>query len=202
MQKDIAFLIKTAQETQERYYNARAKEQPDFALGDMVMLKRTNIRTTRSSDKLDVKNLGPFKVLEKVNSRSFRLELPKTMSQLHPVFHVSLLERYRPNTIVGRKLPPPLPIEIDGHKEYVVEGIEHSRLHRGQLEYLVKFEGYEDPEWLLAKNLKNAPEIVAAYHTKRPQNPGPVSSSLEGSPQGEDCHEPTRIGLDLCHESP
>ena len=34
VQKDIAFLIKTAQETQERYYNTRTKEQPDLAPGD------------------------------------------------------------------------------------------------------------------------------------------------------------------------
>jgi len=182
VQKDIAFLIKTAQETQERYYNTRTKEQPDLAPGDMVMLKRTNIRTTRPSDKLDVKNLGPFKVIERVNSRSFRLQLPESLSRLHPVFHVSLLEPYRPNTIPGRKRPPPPPVEIDGEKEYEVEGIEYSRFQGRELQYLVKFEGYDDPEWLPAENLEHAPEIVAAYHAKYPQNPGPLPSRLEGSP--------------------
>ena len=139
------------------------------------MLKRSNIHTTRPSDKLDVKNLGPFKILEKVNSRSFLLELPQSLSRLHPVFHVSLLEPYRANTIPGRKRPPPLPVEVDGEKEYEVEGIEYSRLRNHKLQYLVKFTGYDDPEWQPAENLEHAPELVAAYHAKYPQNPGPLT---------------------------
>lgn len=182
VQKDIAFLIKTAQETQEHYYNTKFKEQPDLAPGDMVMLKRTNIRTTRPSDKLDVKNLGPFKILEVINNRSFRLDLPKSLSQLHPVFHVSLLEPYRPNTIPGRKEPPPLPVEVDGEKEYEVESIEYSRIRNRKLQYLVKFVGYDDPEWQPAENLEHSPEMVATYHAKNPKNPGPLPSTLEGSP--------------------
>jgi RNase H-like domain found in reverse transcriptase/Reverse transcriptase (RNA-dependent DNA polymerase)/Integrase zinc binding domain/Retroviral aspartyl protease len=182
VQEDIAFQIKSAQETQEHYYNNKTKEQPKFAPGDLVMLKRTNIRTKRPSDKLDVKNLGPFKILEKINSRSFHLELPQSLSQLHPVFHVSLLEPYKANTIPGRKKPPPPPVEIEGQEEFEVEGIEYSRFKNNKLQYLVKFAGYEEPEWQSAKNLENAPEMVATYHAKYPKNPGPSLSCLEGSP--------------------
>ena len=113
------------------------------------MLKRTNIKTTRPPNKLDVKNLGPFKITEIVNSRSVRLQLPATMARLHPVFHVSLLEPYRANTIPGRTAPPPPTIEIDGNQEFEVEEILDSKLKahgkNNHLWYLIKFKGYADP---------------------------------------------------------
>jgi hypothetical protein len=40
--------------------------------------------------------------------------------QVHPVFHVSLLEPYREN---GRVQSPPSPIEVEGALEYEVESI-------------------------------------------------------------------------------
>ena len=53
------------------------------------MVVRDNIKTTRPSDKLDAKKLGPFKIRSAVGTRSFRLDLPSSMSKVHPVFHVS-----------------------------------------------------------------------------------------------------------------
>ena len=47
-----------------RYYDRKAKQQPDFKIGDMVMLNAKNIRTKRPSKKLAPKLYGPFKILE------------------------------------------------------------------------------------------------------------------------------------------
>lgn len=92
VQEDLHFHIKTAQASQAKYYNQHAEPQPTLAPGDQVWLLRRHIRATRPSDKLDAKKLGPFKITELVGTRSFRLDLPASMSQLHSVFHVSLLE--------------------------------------------------------------------------------------------------------------
>ena len=178
IQEDLQFHIKSAQENQERHYNKRAKPQPDLAIGDLVMLKRTNIKTTRPPNKLDVKNLGPFKITEIVNSRSVRLQLPATMARLHPVFHVSLLEPYRANTIPGRTAPPPPTIEIDGNQEFEVEEILDSKLKahgkNNHLWYLIKFKGYADPEWHPAANAENSPELTTSFHSRFPRKPGPA----------------------------
>jgi hypothetical protein len=53
--------------------------------------------------KLDFKKLGPFKVLEKISLVNYRLQLLRN-SKLHLVFHVSLLELARGNTLIATSI--------------------------------------------------------------------------------------------------
>jgi hypothetical protein len=175
-QEDLQFHIKSAQESQERYYNRHVQPQPAYAPGDEVWLVRSHIKTTRPSDKLDAKKLGPFKIVEAVNSRSFRLQLPASMSRIHPVFHVSLLERYHENSLPGRTIPAPPPIEIEGELEYEVEAIVDSRLFRNKLQYRVQWLGHKDLTWEPAENLSHCPRLLSAFHTRYPTKSGPTSS--------------------------
>jgi len=94
--------LKHARAKYKGTYDTRHKEAPTFEPGDLVWLSRRHITTTRPSSKLDVKRLGPFKVLEAVGDSklAFRLELPAQM-RIHPVFHVSLLEPRRENRFPG-----------------------------------------------------------------------------------------------------
>ena len=48
--------------------------------------------------------------------------------KIHPVFHVSLLEPYKPSTIPGRTRDPPPPIVINDENEWEVEEILDSKL--------------------------------------------------------------------------
>ncbi|GKA16110.1 hypothetical protein Tco_0695857 [Tanacetum coccineum] len=43
--------------------------------------------------KLNPRYLGPFKVLEKVGSVAYKLELPQELSRVHNTFHVSKLKK-------------------------------------------------------------------------------------------------------------
>ena len=45
-------------------------------------------------EKLAPRYIGPFQILNRVGKVSYRLALPSQMSQVHPVFHVSLLRQY------------------------------------------------------------------------------------------------------------
>ena len=44
--------------------------------------------------KLVPRYIGPFKILERVGGVSYRLALPPQTSQVHPMFHVSMLRKY------------------------------------------------------------------------------------------------------------
>ena len=44
--------------------------------------------------KLSSRFIGPFEILEKVNTVAYRLALPPSMSGVHKVFHVSMLRKY------------------------------------------------------------------------------------------------------------
>ena len=65
----------------------------DFKVGDQVYVKAKYFQSTRPSKKLSEKNLGPHNIIVQVGSLSFMLCLPDSMRAVHPVFHVSQLEK-------------------------------------------------------------------------------------------------------------
>jgi len=171
---ELCIQLKKAQETYKENFDRNVKETPSFAVGDKVWLLRKNIKTTRPSQKLDVKRMGPFKILKIVGESklAFKLELPSQM-RIHPVFHASLLEPYRENIITGRIQPLPPPEEIEGQMEYEVKEILDSKLVRGRLVYFVDWEGYppEERTWEPLENVRHAADAVAAFHCRYPAKP-------------------------------
>ena len=45
-------------------------------------------------EKLAPTYIGPFEILERIGMVAYRLALPPNMSQVHPVFHISMLRKY------------------------------------------------------------------------------------------------------------
>ena len=93
--------LETARKALGNYYDRKRIEAPSFKEGDLVMLDGRNIRTKRPSKKLAPKNYGPFKILKKIGTRAYKLELHPRW-RIHDVFHVSLLEPYIRNELEGR----------------------------------------------------------------------------------------------------
>jgi hypothetical protein len=81
-------------------------DAPWFEVGDFIWLLCRNATTTCPCTKLDYKNLGLFKIIEKIGPRVVLLELPSHF-HIHNVFHVSLLERCHLSRIPGRHPSPP-----------------------------------------------------------------------------------------------
>ena len=44
--------------------------------------------------KLSLGFIGPFEILEKVDTVAYRLALPPSLSGIHDIFHVSMLRKY------------------------------------------------------------------------------------------------------------
>jgi hypothetical protein len=135
--------IKTANDTYQKFANVKQDPTPDWPVGTLVWIKTENIKTKRPSVKLDHRMLGPFKIIKKVSTHAYKLALPPSMNRIHNVFHVKLLERHHTEYFPRRKKPPPPPIEIDGEEQYEVEGILDSHIHRGKLQYRVRWMGHE-----------------------------------------------------------
>ncbi len=126
--------------------------------------------------KLNYKWLGPY-VIDQVISRSaYRLKLPSSFGQIHPVFSVTLLRPYKadPVTEFQQHHPPPPPPAIhDGIEEYKVERILDSQLFRGRIEYLVCWKGYgvEEDEWCPSQDVRGVKQLVDTFHRAHPEAP-------------------------------
>ncbi len=95
-----------------------------------------NLTTARPLKKLNKKFVGPFTVFDRVWSQAYRLDLPKSMSRIHNVFHVSLLEPHKEN---DREQPGHIPtLHVEGEDEYKVEKVLERKRIRNKLVYLVK----------------------------------------------------------------
>jgi len=119
--------LERTREAMRRYYDRKAKQQPEFKVCDLVMLNAKNIRTKRPSKKLAPKPYGPFKILEQRGELAYKLEISDWW-KIHPVFHVSLLEPYQTSTRPTREQPLITPEDIDGDLEWEVEKIVKSEI--------------------------------------------------------------------------
>ncbi|GKB67619.1 putative reverse transcriptase domain-containing protein [Tanacetum coccineum] len=80
---------------QNSYADLKLKPM-DFQVGDKVMLKFSpwkGVVRFGKRGKLNPRYVGPFKVLEKVGSVAYKLELPEELSRVHNTFHVSNLKK-------------------------------------------------------------------------------------------------------------
>ncbi|GJR53513.1 putative reverse transcriptase domain-containing protein [Tanacetum coccineum] len=115
--------IQAARDRQKSYADRRRKPS-EFQLGDKVMLKVSpwkGVIHFGKRGKLNPRYIGPFKVLAKVGTVSYRLELPDQLSRVHSTFHVSNLKK----CFSDEPLAIPLDeIHIDDKLHFIKEPIE------------------------------------------------------------------------------
>ena len=141
-------MIQMAGEQAKINYDKKAKMPPTFHIGDKVFLRHDNISTNVPSKKLSSRFLGPFPIIYGISDIIYHLKLPKNL-RIHDVFHVSLLERCCPDTIISQHHTISLPIiTSDGDLECEVHKILDSKFlgRWTKLYYLVSWEGYGPKE--------------------------------------------------------
>ena len=57
-------------------------------------------------DKLNLRYISPFKILERVGLVDYQLDLPQDLEQIHDVFYVSMLRKYIFNSSHVIEAPP------------------------------------------------------------------------------------------------
>ncbi|GKB84771.1 putative reverse transcriptase domain-containing protein [Tanacetum coccineum] len=115
--------IQAARDRQKSYVDRRRKPL-EFEVGDKVMLKvfpwKGVIRFDKRG-KLNPRYIGPYKILAKVGTLAYQLELPTQLCRVHNTFHVSNLKK----CFVDEPLAIPLDeIQIDDKLNLIEEPIE------------------------------------------------------------------------------
>ena len=158
----------------------------EFKVDDMVWLDSRNIKTTRPNKSLDHKNLGPFKIIRIINNMAFELELPQEM-KMFPVFYPWLLHLDDGRLLPGQGRLPPAPIKVDedgekwGAEEVVDSKINKRRNNpmtneRGCLMYKIQYDDRGPPFWTIYPDIAGYQDLVADFHHKYPEKPGPHQS--------------------------
>ncbi|GJX37229.1 hypothetical protein Tco_0250532 [Tanacetum coccineum] len=87
--------IQAARDRQKIYANIRRKPMV-FHVGDKVMLKVSpwkGVVRFGKRGKLNPRYVSPFKVIERVGTVAYKLEIPQQLSRVHNIFHVSNLKK-------------------------------------------------------------------------------------------------------------
>jgi hypothetical protein len=87
--------LKAAQSRQKSYADSRRRPLT-FQVGDFVYLRVTPLKGMQRfhiKGKLAPRYIGPYKILERREEMSYKLELPPKLSEFHDVFHVSQLRK-------------------------------------------------------------------------------------------------------------
>ncbi|MBW0576533.1 hypothetical protein O181_116248, partial [Austropuccinia psidii MF-1] len=166
----------------KKYADRNRSIPPDFQPGDKVWLASKNIKTTRPTNKLSERWLGPFEVIKKIGSHAYHLKLPQQWKSVHLVLHVSLLEPVKQSTIPNQHQLPSPPVLVEEQEKWEVAQVLDSKLRRGKLWYLSEWKGLsQDPErltWKLASNLRDSPDLFKDFHSFYPDKPGPNTSRV------------------------
>jgi hypothetical protein len=119
---------------QFKYYDAKHTSKI-YAMRNKVYLCVKNIKSTRSSKKLDYKYYESYKINMLINKQSYRLKLFANMKKIHNVFHVFLLESCKD---VAKKKQTSL-IYVNDEKQWKIKQILDFRKYREKLQYYIKW---------------------------------------------------------------
>ncbi|GKB50587.1 putative reverse transcriptase domain-containing protein [Tanacetum coccineum] len=108
----------------KRSYADKRRNPLEFQVGDKVMLKVSpwkGVIRFGKRGKLNPRYIGPIKILAKVRTVAYRLELPEKLSCVHSTFHVSNLKK----CLSDEPLAIPLDeIHVDNKLNFIEEPIE------------------------------------------------------------------------------
>nr|GEW77129.1 putative retrotransposon Ty1-copia subclass protein [Tanacetum cinerariifolium] len=151
--------------------DGRIRKPLDFQVGDKVMLKLSPWKGVhfRKQGKPNPRFIGPFKVLAKVRTFTYRLELPDQLSRVQSTFRVYNLKKY----LFDEPLAIPMDgIQIDDKLNFIEESVKimdqvvseglvwgcDSHAYRGNLNEPPNYKAtLSDPEfdkWLKARNME------------------------------------------------
>ncbi|GJX52572.1 hypothetical protein Tco_0280941, partial [Tanacetum coccineum] len=108
----------------QKSFTDRNRKPLEFQVGDIVMLKVSpwkGVIRFGKREKLNPRYIGPFKVLAKVGTVAYQLELPEQQNLVHSTFHVSNMKKCFSNEPLVIPLDE---IQIDDKLNFIEEPAE------------------------------------------------------------------------------
>lgn len=143
-----------------KFYADHHRSEVHFNVGDFVFVKlqpyrQHSVRLQRNQ-KLGMRYFGPFKVLSKIGTVAYLLDLP-SHAKIHPIFHVSVLKACR-GDLTAQHIPLPLTESADLADKVPFDG-EGIVMSEGTAPTVIKTTAVGDPQQLLRHNVhgKNVP---------------------------------------------
>ncbi|GJU17284.1 hypothetical protein Tco_1145250 [Tanacetum coccineum] len=161
--------MQAAHDRQKSYADLKRKPM-EFQVGDRVMLKVSpwkGVVHFGKQGKLNPRYVGPFKVLEKVGSVAYKLELPQELIRVHNTFHISNLKKYYSDE------PLAVPLEglhVDDKLHFVEEHVEIidrevKRLKQSRIPIVkVRWNSRRGPEFTWERKDQISKEVSASLH--------------------------------------
>nr|GEV47275.1 putative reverse transcriptase domain-containing protein [Tanacetum cinerariifolium] len=160
-------------------YAARRRNPLEFQVGDKVMLKVSpwkGVIRFGKRGKLNPRYIGPSKILAKVGTVAYRLELPEQLSRVYSAFHVSNLKK----CFSDKPLAIPLDeIQIDDKLNFIEEPVkimdqEVKRIKKRRIPIVkVCWNSRRGPDFTWEREdqmKKKYPRLKAASSVRRPSN--------------------------------
>ncbi|XP_013913955.1 PREDICTED: transient receptor potential cation channel subfamily M member 8-like, partial [Thamnophis sirtalis] len=154
----VRLALQEAREAFKIQAEKKRMEPKPFHIGDRVYLSTKFLKSLQPLKKLGPNFIGPFPITRVINPVTVELLLPKTLRQVHPVFHISLLKQEVISSLRPPALTPPVPIMIEGEQHFEIKEMLDSRIHRRKTQYLVA--------WKHLPSSQN--EWVAKHHVRPP----------------------------------
>ena len=131
------------------------RNEISFDVGEWVFLrlqpyKQISLKQAKKDNKLSPKYYGPYKVLQNIGTKAYKLELPAS-SRVHPIFHVSCLKKVIGENLLVQAIFP----ELDEEGKIILEHDSVMKTRTRQLrnrsisEYLIMWKNLhiEDSTW-------------------------------------------------------
>ena len=134
----------------DQHCSERSFEEGDWVFLRLHPYKHMSLKKLNKDNKLARKYYCPYKVLQKIGSMAYKLELPAT-SWVHLFFHVSYLKK-----VIGDKIPfQTIFLDLDEEGKVILEPEKISKTRTKQvrnwviIEYLIKWKNLlvEDSTW-------------------------------------------------------
>ena len=164
--------LKYAQQRMSNDYNAKHRDE-SFQLGEFAYFSPEALNVSTDGSRKP-RQLGPSEITERVGRLAFKLLSLASMSRVHPVFLVSLLERPKEG---GRNSAPPPAMLLDRQAEQETDKVlacrpEPHKRQPNHCEYLVSWKGMgpEQNEWFSEHKLRNAADAMQEFHDRQSQS--------------------------------